>query len=65
MKTKLVLLIGLSSAPVDPKHELVVVDAEAINELMDMHKYEGEKTTKELKMLMLKVFEEGQSFTIM
>ena len=65
MKTKLVLLIGLSSALVDPKHELVVVEAEAINELMDMHKYEGEKTTKELKMLMLKVFEEGQSFTIM
>ena len=65
MKTKLVLLIGLSSALEDPKHELVVLEAEAINELMDMHKYEGEKTTKELKMLMLKVFEEVQSFTIM
>ena len=49
----------------DPKHELVVVEAEAINELMDMHKDEGEKTTMELKMLKLKVFEEGQSFTIM
>ena len=57
--------VGLSSATVDPKHELVVVEAEAINELMDMHKDEGEKTTMELKMLKLKFFEEGQSFTIM
>ena len=65
MKTKLVLLISLSSALVDPKLELVVVEAEAINELMDMHKDEGEKTTMELKMLKLKFFEEGQSFTIM
>ena len=65
MRTKLVLLRGLPSALVDLKPELVVVEAEAINELMDMHKDEGEKTTMELKMLKLKVFEEGQSFTIM
>jgi len=65
LKTKLVLLRGLPSALVDPKHELVVVEAEAINELMDMHKDEGEKTTMELKMLKLMVFEEGHSFTIM
>jgi len=57
--------MGLPSALVDPKPELVVVEAEAINELMDMHKDEGEKTTMELKMLKLMVFEEGHSFTIM
>ncbi len=57
MKTKLVWLMGLPSALVDPKPELV--------ELMDMHKDKGEKTTMELKMLKLMVFEEGQSFTIM
>ena len=57
--------MGLPSALVYPKHELVVVEPEAINELMDMHKDEGEKTTMELKMLKHKVFEEGQSFTIM
>ena len=64
MKTKLLLLRGLPSALVDPKRELVVVEAEAINELMDMHKEEGEKTTMELKMIKIKVYEEGQSFTI-
>ena len=59
------MLRGLPSALVDPKPELVVVEAEAINELMDMHKDEGEKTTVELKMLKLMVFEEGQSITIL
>ena len=65
MKTKLVLLRGLSSALVDPKPELVVVEVEAINELMDMCKDDEEKTTMELKMLKLMVFEEGQSITIL
>ena len=65
MKTKLVLYGVCPLLFVDLKHELVVVEAEAINELMDMHKDKGEKTTMELKMLKLKVFEEGQSFTIM
>jgi hypothetical protein len=61
VKTKLVLLRGLPSALVDPKHELVLVEAEAINQLMDMHRDEGEKTTMELKMLKLMVFEEVQT----
>ena len=61
MKTKLASLRGLPSA----EPELVVVEVEAINELMDMCKDDEEKTTMELKMLKLMVFEEGQSFTIM